>query len=164
MITKKQLADSIALECDIISHLFSKLPKESYSFRPKPEMRSMEELLRYLTVCAHYAAHGMVTGDWEQAKEIASHSKTFSIEEFPEQMQKQKSAVTELLLSCSEDELLNKKVEFPWGAKDVLGMAFVSTCLRFLTAYRMQLFIYAKSFGLTGLVTSNCWRGVDQPS
>ena len=45
----------------------------------------------------------------------------------------------------------------PWG------QAIFATSVRFLCAYRMQLFLYIKQCGATELGTSNAWLGMDAP-
>jgi hypothetical protein len=42
-----------------------------------------------------------------------------------------------------------------------LGRALVETTLKWLTAYRMQLFLYAKASGNEKIGTANNWAGVD---
>ncbi len=43
----------------------------------------------------------------------------------------------------------------------ILGAALVNFPLKFLAAYRMQLFLYLKSTLTEELTTMNCWFGMD---
>ena len=43
-----------------------------------------------------------------------------------------------------------------------LGTALVDGPLKWLLAYKMQLFLYVKASGATGIGTSNVWGGRDQ--
>ena len=49
----------------------------------------------------------------------------------------------------------------PGGGMLPLGFAVLEGPLKWLTAYKMQLFLYAKATGATQLKTSNLWRGTD---
>jgi hypothetical protein len=41
-----------------------------------------------------------------------------------------------------------------------LGEALIELVLKTATAYRMQLFLYAKASGSAQLTSSDCWQGV----
>ena len=43
------------------------------------------------------------------------------------------------------------------------GEALHSSCVRFVVAYRMQLFLYLKQTTHPEMSTSNCWLGQDAP-
>ena len=43
------------------------------------------------------------------------------------------------------------------GNVDPLNMAMMVSPVRFMVAYRMQLYLYAKSAGASDLDTEDCW-------
>jgi hypothetical protein len=69
-----------------------------------------------------------------------------------------------LIEGLSEEELASREVALPWGDKMTLGAALVAMPHSFMTAYRMQLFLYLKQAGLTHLTTYEAWAGVDKPA
>jgi hypothetical protein len=46
------------------------------------------------------------------------------------------------------------------GDKTTVGRALVEITLKWMTAYRMQLFLGAKAAGNTEIWTPDCWSGV----
>ncbi len=63
-------------------------------------------------------------------------------------------------MSAITAEDLETETVYPWGEKVKLGRALLEAPLKYLTAYRMQLFLYAKQSGAE-VGTANNWRGVD---
>ncbi|HVT05150.1 MAG TPA: hypothetical protein VHL58_17435 [Thermoanaerobaculia bacterium] len=161
MITKDQLRDSLTRECDIASHLFTKLSPESYSYRPAPEQRSTVELLRYLAICATGAIRCMSEANWKLFSEYSERVKEMPAEGFPQMMALQKGEI-EAFFDRASEEMLAKEAPMPGGAVTApLAVAILNGPLKWLAAYKMQLFLYAKASGATDLKTSNLWRGVD---
>ena len=163
MITKKQLIASFEHECAIIKHLFSKLSAEQMNFKPAPEMRDTLHLLRYLAACGVGPVKGAVTGNFELMNAHFADAKSLTADQFLAAMDREAAGIREALAEIPEAEFLTREVTFPWGAHDKLGMALVNGPLKFLTAYRMQLFLYAKMSGCKELNTANCWAGIDMP-
>ncbi len=161
MITKKQLIASFEHECSIIKHLASKLSPEQLSFAPAPGMRDTLHLLRYLAACGVGPLKGAVTGDWSLMNAHFAESKNIEPSQFAAAMDREAAEIREALADIPDGEFLTRQVSFPWGVSDTLGMGLVNGPLKFLTAYRMQLFLYAKMSGCKDLNTGNCWAGVD---
>jgi hypothetical protein len=159
MISKEQFAQSA--ECDIIVHLFSKLSPDAYEYRPSPEQRSTLELLRYLAICATAGIQCMVQNDWKLFAGYRDGVKDMPASEFPAAMERQKQEILEFLSSTSDETLRTQEAPMPGGATIPLGMAVLEGPLKWLAAYKMQLFLYAKASGATELKTSNLWRGTD---
>ena len=160
MITKQHLSQSIARECDIIVHLFSKIAPDAYDYQPSPEQRTTAALLRYLTICASAGLHCMVEKDWKLFAGYSQRAKDMQPAEFPAAMERQKQEVLSFLESAS-DETLAREAPMPGGGMLPLGVAILEGPLKWLTAYKMQLFLYAKASGAPQLKTSNLWRGTD---
>jgi hypothetical protein len=161
MITKEQAAQSMARECDIIVHLFTKLPQDSYDYQPSPEQRTTLALLRYLAVCAAAGIHCMKVSDWKAFAPYSERVKEMPAAEFPAAMERQKQEILDFFDSVSEETLLTQQAPMPGGVMLPLGAAILNGPAKWLAAYKMQLFLYAKAAGATELKTSNLWRGTD---
>jgi hypothetical protein len=161
VITKAQFLDSCLHEIAIVKHLAGKVPATRLDWRPTPKQRSVLELLRYLTTCAIVPARAMVTGSWEGAEETERAADVLGAEHFSAAMDIQAAALGSLLDGVTDEDLLSQDAAMPWGAPCKLGESLVNTALKTLTAYRMQLFLYAKQAGAHELGPSNCWIGVD---
>jgi hypothetical protein len=161
MITKDQFAQSAVRECDIIVHLFSKISPDAYDYRPSAEQRSTLELLRYMAICATGGIQCMAQNDWKLFAGYRERVKEMPAAEFPAAMERQKQEILEFLAATPEETLLTQEAPMPGGGMLPLGMAIHEGPLKWLTAYKMQLFLYAKASGATELKTSNLWRGTD---
>jgi hypothetical protein len=159
--TKDQFAQSLARECDIAVHLFSKIPPDAYDYQPSPEQRSTLALLRYLAICATAGIHCMVHKDWSRFAGFRERLKDMPASDFPAEMERQKQEILEFFASVSEETLDAQEAPMPGGAMLPLGLAIMEGPLKWLAAYKMQLFLYAKASGAPQLKTSNLWRGVD---
>jgi hypothetical protein len=161
MVTKAQLIASMRHEMSVIKHLGGKISATKLEYRPSPGQRSAIELLRYLTVTAQVATGFALTGSWEHAKAIDAQAAKLRLEDIPKAMDAQLAAIERQLAEVSDRDLAEKPAKMPWGAACTLGEALMNMPLKFLTAYRMQLFLYAKACGAE-IGTSNCWGGIDQ--
>lgn len=163
MVTRQQILDSITKECTIIKHLYSKIPADSFDFRPSEKQRSTTELLRYLAVCGSASMHVMLNGsDWKLWKPYTEKSAELQPEEFTAAMDTQLAEITRMLNAIPEADFFEKEVKHPTGEAMTLGLGIIRMPLSWLTAYRMQLFLYAKQAGATELGTSNNWMGADR--
>jgi hypothetical protein len=163
MITRQQLIDSLVKECEIAKHLFSKIPADAYDYRPSEKQRSTLELLRYLAVCGSASTHVMLNGsDWKLWKPFTDSMLEMKAEDFPAAMDRQAQALSEMIGSIPEEHFSAVEVKHPTGETMTLGLGLVRMPLSWLTAYRMQLFLYAKQSGAVELSTSNNWQGRDR--
>lgn len=163
MITKDQLAASMARECEIISHLFTKLPPGCDAYSPGPGQRTTIELLRYISYCASAGIRSLVARDWREYGVAEAESARMSMNDFPAAMALQKSEILAFFAKVTADELMTSETKLPGGAVVTLGLGVVNGPLKWLVAYKMQLFLYAKANGAKGIGTSNLWGGVDRP-
>jgi hypothetical protein len=107
-------------------------------------------------------ARAMVTGSWDEAEAREAASQFVTPEGFDAEMARQQEEVEALVRAIPDDDFLERTATLPWGAPASLGEALVTTVLKTLVAYRMQLFLYAKAAGAHELGPSNCWVGVDR--
>ena len=161
MITKEQVAQSMARDCDIIVHLFSKMAPAAYDYQPSPEQRTTLALLRYMAVCASAGIHCMVHSDFKLFSTYTERVKEMPASEFPAAMERQKQEILDFFASVSEETLLTQEAPLPGGGILPLGAAILNGPAKWLTAYKMQLFLYAKASGAPELKTANLWRGTD---
>ena len=159
MITKKQLLSSIAHEIEIVKHLYRKLKPEQFEYRPLPNMRSTLELLQYLTYNGVVTLKFLSTNNPDIFKAYDDEAKKLTAGDIPEALDKQLAEIRSTLGNFTEDELNTREAKFPWGPGGLFGEAIMNTSLKFMTAYRMQLFLYAKMSGYTELDTMDCWQG-----
>ncbi len=164
MFTKQQFIDSIQLETDICKHLYGKMTDPTcLVYRPTEGQRSLLELLQYLTVCIRTPAKGLLDGDWSHLASDLEAAKTVAIDDFCHEMDRQAAWIKEQIGGIDESELRRRKTILPTKQEVLLGPALVNFPLKFVAAYRMQLFLYLKSAGYDELNTMNCWFGIDAP-
>lgn len=57
----------------------------------------------------------------------------------------------------NEDELLKKEVKYPWGGKAPFGEAIISSSIKFLSGYKLQLFLLIRMCTDQKLATADAW-------
>ncbi|HVZ39658.1 MAG TPA: hypothetical protein VHI13_10305 [Candidatus Kapabacteria bacterium] len=164
IITREQLLGEIINECNICLHLHSKISPDAQDFRPTPGQRSTLELLRYLSVCGIGSAQGAAMGDYAASAHIWQRNAEMTFEGFPAAMNQQIAELQELINGFTDDDFATRTAKFVTGETLPLGFLLVRSTLRWLTAYRMQLFLYAKASGSPELNTVNNWVGIDMPA
>lgn len=164
MITRDQLLASMRHEVRVIQHLATKLPPGSLEWRPTPAQRSVVELLRYLTTCGSIGVTYAASGSWERSDQLEKDAESVTLEGFHAAMDRQMDLLEEVIRGLPERDFLERDVLLPWGAPTKLGIGLIDMGLKPLTAYRMQLFLYAKHAGNHAIGPSNCWVGVDRPA
>ncbi|MEE9393549.1 MAG: hypothetical protein V3W41_13695 [Planctomycetota bacterium] len=162
MFDRKQFLDSVRSETQILKHLQSKIPEGAMGFRIAEGMRSTKELLVYLGTCGWLPAYCAIHG-WDKFKEVYEESGDADVvpSDFPAQLDRQLAKIESILVEVSDEDLVSRKVAYPWGGEAMLGEVLVNTTLKFYAAYRMQLFLQAKAAGAKELSTQNCWLGQD---
>ncbi len=164
MFSENQYIDSIKFETNVCIHLHSKTSKEIQDYRPTEGQRSVLELLQYLTTCVQTPIRCLISQDWSKAPEYLEEIKKIGFDDYCNAMNSQVKEAEELLCGFTEDDYTTKMAMLPTGQEVVLGAALVNFPLKFITAYRMQLFLYLKANGKDKLNTMNCWFGMDQPN
>ena len=163
MLTRNDIREAILKECRISKHLFTKIPEGMYDYKPTENQRSMTGLLRYLSVCGIASLQVMLhNSDWGQWKVYGDAAKEMKPEDFPEAMDKQMAEMERVFDAIPDADFQEVKVKHPTGTEMTLGAGILNMTLSWLTAYRMQLFLYAKQAGAHEIGTSNNWTGVDR--
>ncbi len=164
MITKEQLLHSMRHESAIIKHLATKVPADSLDYRPTPAQRSMLELMQYMTCMAIVPVRYILSGSWEGLESLEEEAGSITAETFVSEMDRQMGMIEEALADLDEAEAETAPATMPWGTPTTVSAALMDMVLKCFTAYRMQLFLYLKSCGLTDLGPAQCWVGVDPQS
>lgn len=161
MITKETLLASLEHETRVVKHLAGKIPADRLSWRPTPGQRSVLELLQYLTRAASGIGFFLVNGNREHSEGQKAESEQVGLHNAQQALDRQMQRMTTLLNGVSSADLANRDCVLPWGMTLKLGDALLETSIKFMTGYRMQLFLYLKELGRTELNTANCWAGRD---
>ncbi len=130
-------------------------------FRPKEGLRSISELLQYLGIVGsalpYYWLKKNGTDFFALFGEIDKVAKTIPHERFLTVMDEQMAAIRDLFNEISEDDLMNKEIDYPWGGKAPMGEAIIATSIKFLTGYKLQLFSLIKLCDDQKLGTADAW-------
>lgn len=159
MFDKAAFLASLKHEGKILKHLAAQLKPEQLDWRPTPGQRSTIELLRYLTIGAQAATGFALTGNWDGWDALEAKAQTVDQTGFAKAIDRQVAAIVKALAPISDATLKRRQVTTFAGQKLSLGAGLVEMVLKQLTAYRMQLFLYAKQSGLSHLGTSDVWAG-----
>ncbi len=159
---RQHLLDCIKTEIETCKYLYSKIAPEKLGFRPKEGLRSIEELLRYLSWCGveSVASFFLEKAETTGGNYIyyAHYGDSLLIEQFPEAMDRQMEEIARLFTHVTEEDLLTRMIVYPWRAKAPLGEAIMETSVKWLASYKMQLFITMKMAGGNDeLNTLDCW-------
>ncbi len=145
-------------ESTISIDLFHKMPSGALDYRPTPGQRSTAELLRYLSYGPYNVTRRILAGDWSLGKPANEATKEWPASDFPRNMRWQMEEVARLVRAANSRCLEIDDMVFPWGETMKKGEALVNHPLRFLTGYRMQLFLYLKAAGGGHLATKDLWH------
>jgi len=162
MITKTHLLDSMLHECTVAQHLFTKIVPTGFEYRPSAKQRSTTELLQYLSVIGIAGATCIIERDWKRFTPFSDRAKAMQAGEFIEAMDRQKAELITLLKGLTDERLASSEGLLPGGASQPLDVALMNGPLKWLTAYKLQLFLYAKASGAEEISTVNAWAGVDK--
>ena len=158
---KQHLLNNIQKEINICRRLYTKIPPAKLNFRPKEGLRSILELLRYLTIVGSaMPAFWLKKDDTDFDTffdKIDKASRSMPHERFPTAMDEQMATIRDLFNQISEDDLINKEVIYPWGGTASWGEAIIATSIKFLTGYKLQLFLFIRLCDDQKLGTADAW-------
>ena len=111
---KQHLLNNIEKEINICRRLYTKIPPGQMDFRPKEGIRSILELLQYLTIIASIMPAYWLKKDDTYFNTFFSTmekpTRTIPHEQFITAMNKQMETIRDLFNQISEDDLMNKEV------------------------------------------------------
>lgn len=159
---KYQILNSIVREITIIVELSTRVKPENEHVKLFEEARSIKELLHYLTWCSVSTAHYYIDDNTtlQQSYQLyESKYASYPISQFAAAMFAQFKEIRILFTKIEDQDLKTKQVKVAWGETMTMGEAMLHTTVKYLTAYRMQLFLSLKMAGEKDLDTIDCWIG-----
>lgn len=159
---KDLIISAIAREIAVIVPLGKQVKREDLSFRLFKGGRTIEETMRYLTWCSVSITKYYLDNETSLQQAYTHYQKkyeSYPIEEFIPVMYKQFKEIRLLFTEVTDEDLKYKQVDTAWKETMPLGEAILQTTLKYLTAYRMQLFLMLKAAGHNDLNTLDCWIG-----
>ena len=160
MYSRQNLIDSIKHEHNVVKHLFAKIPEGQFNYKPTENQRTTLELLQYLSMVTPATIEAIRTADTKVFMPFVEISKTVTAENFLELFDTHLALALESLEKISDEDLHTTINIFRMGDMSK-GVYLVETILKWLAAYKMQLFLYIKASGNTSIGTSNVWGGFD---
>ena len=155
------LLQSMLDEIRVIKFLASKVPPDRLGYRPTPEQRTTLELLQYLSCCGLRVTEVVLKQDPSLRDYYGKEAEEVTLQTFPEAMDRQGRRLKALFDKMPENMFATKEVTLPWGVKTTIEGLVLNASLKFMVAYRMQLFVYLKGLGRTELSTVELWLGKD---
>lgn len=156
---KQQLIQNLQREIFLLKQLAPFIEEKDLAFRPAEKMRSTLELMQYLsgigaTMMRWFIKNDLTPEEWVKIRE---HRKTLTPENFKERLDQQMEDIMGYMNMISEEDLYKLEVELPSKEKMVLGTAIINAPIKWLAAYRYQLFTYLKMNGRADLSTKEAW-------
>lgn len=163
ILTKDELSATLESDVRILLHLISKVEPQMLDYRPTPKQRSMLELLQYLVIVCPVQMRTIQSGTFDmdsfRARWAPEQQKatSMSLEEARAAIAKQPEVIREVVNSLSDADLRQEMEMF--GSRATRGALLVNMVHSHYVAYRMQLFLYLKGYGLEELNTMDLWAG-----
>jgi len=156
---KQQLLQNLQREIFLLKQLAPLIDESDLDFRPTEKMRSTLELMQYVsgvgaTMMRWFVKNDLTPEEWVKIRE---YRKGLTRENFKERLDAQMEDIVMYMNMISEEDLFKKEVELPSKEKMVLGTAIINVPIKWLAAYRYQLFTYLKMKGKTEISTKKAW-------
>lgn len=159
---KQILLNNIIKEMKICRRLSTKIPADKMDFKSKEDTRSIRELLHYLSYIGTGTIQYWYRTDDSDFKTFFTGLKAKAAEYKPEEfiaaMDEQIKIANNLFEKITEDDLYTKIVDYPWKETAPLSEAIIETNIKWLTAYKLQLFSLIKLATDQKLTTPDAWR------
>lgn len=163
MLTKHQLKNLLAHETNVIKHLAASLPAGSDDWKPTENQRSVLDLLRYMTLMGETMAVWLVSGNFDHTAALNERAKTITRAHFADAMDAQLEKINDVLDELDLEGADERMVNAPWQEEMPFSELLIRSLHSMYSAYRMQLFLYAKGAGNHELSTFDCWLGRSAP-
>jgi hypothetical protein len=162
MYTKQDFINSTLHEMNVIKHLAEKIPADTLGYKPTEGQRTTLELLQYLSIVAAAGSEMVLKNDHTVFAPYTDIAKETTLENFAAAMDATEAKFKQLMDETT-DEALAKPMSMFGGPEKSTAAYLVDGPGKWLTAYKMQLFLYIKASGNSSLGTSNVWGGFDAP-
>jgi hypothetical protein len=166
MTTTEIIQKEILKDLTICQHLHTKLDPKNAEWKPAEGMRPTIHLLQYLCYIGRAMTRHFVDPDQDrkaaQAKyrELSKWSgEAVTFENFPQMIEQEKQELIALLSGLTDSDL-QRPVYHMWSGEEHTLHEGLFTVMKYICAYRHQLFLYAKMCG-ANVNTLNNWYGID---
>jgi len=161
---KKQLLFNLERELELLKQIAPLIEERDLQFRPTEKVRSTLELMQYLsgvgaTMMRWFVKNDLTPEEWLKIRE---YRKTVNIGNFRDRIDEQIKQIREYMDMIPEEELFTKEVELPSKEKMLLGNAIINAPIKWLAAYRKELFLYLKMNGRHDISTKEAWTILDK--
>lgn len=156
---KEHLLLNLRQEIALLKSLASHIEAGDLDFRPGEKVRSVVELMRYLSTIGASMLRWLVHNDMtpEEWGKISAQQQSVTLENFQERLDAQLALIEGYMAELTDEDLLTREATLPNKVTQPLGAAIMSSTLRWLATYRMQLFWTLKLSGKTDLGTREAW-------
>lgn len=156
---KQHLIQNLQREIFLLKQLAPLIEEKDLDFRPAEKMRNTLELMQYLsgvgaTMLRWFVKNDLTPEEWVKIRE---HRKTLTRENFKDRLDQQMEEILMYMNMITEEDLNKMEVELPSKEKMILGTAIINAPIKWLAAYRYQLFTYLKMNGRPDLSTREAW-------
>jgi len=122
------------------------------------------ELMQYLsgigaTMLRWFVINDLTPEEWVKIRE---YRKTLTVENFRDRLDEQMEDIVKYMNMINEEDLVKVEVTLPSKEKMVLGTAIINAPIKWLAAYRMQLFMYLKMNGRSEISTREAWTVIEE--
>ncbi|BDD03064.1 DinB family protein [Aureibacter tunicatorum] len=164
---KKFLFDSVIRECEAIAYISKNIKEEYLAYRPAESMWSTQELMETLSFIGIYTAEALYHNDFKDKTHdryyrMVEKHKDQTISEYLTALDDQKGQLIKFFETIKPEDLKKRVAYHPLIDKLPLGIALQEITIKFLTGYKMQLFVYLKTLG-EELIGANLWSAKDSP-
>ena len=151
-------------ELNVCQHLATKLERSNADWRPRENMRSTLELMRYIATITsatlpHYITMPAKEGARDRYIAVRAETAAMPFDGFTERLESEKAQILRYMPTITDADL-GRATHHPYNGADVSLIEALLSVQRNLTAYRHELFLHAKLCGAS-VNTMNNWGGVD---
>ena len=156
---KQHLLQNIQRELILLKQLAPFIKESDLEFRPAEKVRSTYELMQYLSGIGGTSMRILLLNDItpEERLKLTEYRATLTIDNFCARLDEQWDIIQQYFASITDEQLMTMEVTLPWKEKMPLGSAIISATIKWLAAYRMELFLYLKMNGRPELGTKDAW-------
>jgi hypothetical protein len=156
---KQHLLMNLEREIFLLKQLAPIIEERDLNFRPAEKVRSTLELMQYLASIGSVILRWLIRNDIgkEDWIKIREERLTVNRENFIQKLDVQLDEIRSYMNSITEQDLLTRIVELPNKEKMPLGAAIINAPIKWLAAYRMEVFVYLKMNGRHDISTREAW-------
>lgn len=156
---KEHLLLNLRHEIALLKSLAVHIEAKDLDFRPGEKVRSVIELMRYLSTIGSSMLRWLIHNDMtpEEWGKVRAQQQTVTLENFQERLDEQLAAMEAYMAEVTDEDLLTREATLPNKVTQPLGAAIMSSSYRWLATYRMQLFWTLKLSGKVDMGTREAW-------